>query len=301
VISHPYIYFFQIVVQERELRVPVKVIVSVALLISPILVVSQTTPDLVELEVYEDGWVNVSYEVSFSESELVVYLPLYGSDPSFLLVLDEEGLPLNASVIEGFIEVQSLGANRISVSYFTQEIVWKKGGVWTINLSGIPTRVLITLPSGARIVGLSDVPETIITEEGERIRLLMPPEAKWVSYALTFPSALEEGKGGLPKFPLFLALGIGALAVAMLLKIRVKGRRELDSVDRRILRELASGGMYLKELAGRIEKSKTTAWRRCRSLEESGLLKVIRRADGNFIELTSSGRALVRELEREPG
>ncbi|GEM_PF-3015519 len=278
-----------------------RIAVLIVLLISPTLTVSQELPELVELEVYEDGWVNVSYSISFSDPELVAYLPLYAS-PTFLVVLDEEGLPLNASVVDKLIEVQLLGAKEARVSYFTQDLAEKKGAVWTINLSEIHAKVLITLPKGARIVGLSDLPETIITgEEEEGITLLMPSEAKWVSYIQIFPSAIEKERGSkYMKFIwLLLPLSLGIVSAPLLLFQRKKARekKKLDSVDKRILKELSSGGLYLKELAQKIGRSKTTAWRRCRALENAGLLKVIKRADGNFIKLTNSGQTLAKKLE----
>ena len=280
-----------------------RVVLLLVLLTSIIPVSSQISPNLVELEVYEDGWVNLSFEVGFSDPELVVYLPLYAS-PTFLVVFDEEGLPLNASVVGELIEVQLLGAKEVKVSYFTQDLVEKKGAVWTVNLSAIPVRVLLTLPKNARIVGLSHVPETIITgKEEEGIKVLMPPEATWVSYVQTYPSAIEgeQGRNWL-KFLWFL-LPIG-LVLSVFLALLLRGGREkkkLDQVDKKILKELSSGGLYLKELAQKIGRSKTTAWRRCRTLERVGLLKVIKRPDGNFIKLTSSGQALAKRLEGSSG
>jgi len=275
-----------------------RVALLLVLLTSTVPVVSQISPNLVELEVYEDGWVNLSYEVSFSDPELVVYLPLYAT-PTFLVVLDEEGFPLNASVVGELIEVQLLGAKEAKISYFTQDLVEKKGAVWTVNLSAIPAKVLLTLPKNARIVGLSDVPETIITgKEEEGIKVLMPPEATWVSYVQTYPSAIEgeQGRDWL-KFLWFL-LPIGFVPVVLVFVLR-RGRekKKLDQMDKKILKELSLGGLYLKELAQKIGRSKTTAWRRCRTLERAGLLKVIKRPDGNFIKLTSSGQALAKRLE----
>jgi len=275
-----------------------RVALLLVLLTSTVPVVSQISPNLVELEVYEDGWVNLSYEVSFSDPELVVYLPLYAT-PTFLVVLDEEDLPLNASVVGKLIEVQLLGAKEVKVSYFTQDLVEKKGAVWTVNLSAIPAKVLLTLPKNTRIVGLSDVPETIITgKEEEGIKVLMPPEATWVSYVQTYPSAIEgeQGRDWL-KFLWFLLPIVFVPAVLALVLRRGREKKKLDQMDKKILKELSLGGLYLKELTQKIGRSKTTAWRRCRTLERVGLLKVIKRPDGNFIKLTSSGQALAKRLE----
>ncbi len=271
------------------------------LLTSPVLVASQTSPEIVEIEVYEDGWVNLSYEISFSDPELVVYLPLYAS-PTFLVVMDEEGLPLNASVVGEFVEVQLLGSQKVKISYFTQDIVEKKGAVWTLNLSVIPVKALITLPKGARIIGLSDVPETIITGGEEKgIQLVMPSGAKWISYVQSFPSVIEgeQSKEWWKPLWFLIPISFGALSVILIvIRIRrAKEKKKLDLVDKKILKELATGGLYLTELAEKIGRSKTTAWRRCRALEKAGLLRVIRRPDGNFIKLTNSGQTLAKKSE----
>ncbi len=265
------------------------------LLYSLILALPQLSPNLIVLRVYEDGWVNVSYNISLQDPELIVYLPIYGS-PSFLMVTDEEGLPLNASASGGYLEIHSLGSREISISYYTQDILDKKGAVWTLNLSPVEERALIILPNNANVVGMSDLPEMIITEEGG-VRLIMPPEAEWISYVLTYPSAMEEAKEVRPLY-LFLLPAILIIAVLVILRLKRVEKRKIDRLDVRILSELVSGGLYLKELAQRIERSKTTAWRRCRKLERAGLIKVIRRKDGNFIRLTEAGRSLVEEAER---
>ncbi|HIE23040.1 MAG TPA: winged helix-turn-helix transcriptional regulator [Candidatus Korarchaeota archaeon] len=297
---NPLFLFFD-PLNEEELKTlnRISMLLALLILISPTITSSQILPDFVELEVYEDGWINVSYKIGFSESELVAYLPVYAT-PTFLVVLDEEGFPLNATVVGELIEVQVIGAKEVRISYFTLDLVEKKGAVWTLNLSQINSNVLIKLPRSAEIVGLSDVPEAIITgTEEEGIQLLMSAEARWISYVLTFPSVIEEEKGGKwLKLALFLGvLCSGILSLTIVLKRRKISKRKLDLIDIKILKELASGGLYLKELAQKIERSKTTAWRRCRALEEAGLLRVIKRSDGNFIQLTGSGKNLVKKFE----
>lgn len=266
-------------------------------------------PSELEVLAYGDGWVRVSYEVFVPDGGLVEYLPAYGSSPDFTVVLDEEGLPLNHTMVDDVIEVEALGAKRLEVSYFTAGLIDKEAEVWTLNLSlGVET-LKVLLPEGARVVGLSNVPDRIASEDGQTV-LYFFNASGWVSYVLPLPIAVIGGERGPSLIEsikshlaglLFLVGVLSATMAALFYRRRRRfeppPERDLDEIDLLILTHLAgaANGCYLSDLGPVAGRSKPTVWRRTKKLERAGLVEIVPRRDGSFVRVKRSGLRLIKD------
>jgi uncharacterized membrane protein len=80
------------------------------------------------------------------------------------------------------IEVDTLGSDEVTISYSTQSLTNKTGSMWSITVNATVNPIL-TLPTGAVLVGLTPTPNDI-SIVNNRVAITMPAGASRVSYLL---------------------------------------------------------------------------------------------------------------------
>ncbi len=132
-----------------------------------VLAQEEYTPLSLDLVIYSDGTVKVDFLVETDPTAVRIDFELYGSQHSNLVARDDEGLPLVIVATGANVTVDSLGAFEVNIQYLTSSLTVKDGALWTLNVSSLaPAR--ITLPSGAAILGLGDIPTNIGTSDGKQ-------------------------------------------------------------------------------------------------------------------------------------
>ena len=153
---------------------------TLALLLVPVVQAQDYAPKSLSLLVYNDGVVQVDYEAETDPSLVRIEVELPGFPYESLLVVDQDGLPLDASVTDEGVSVDTLGSTGVVVTYLTSSLTSKTGAIWTVNVTSTIT-TSITLPQGSTIINLSEVPVEIGTNE-DRPYVSMLPGDIFVSY-----------------------------------------------------------------------------------------------------------------------
>lgn len=270
----------------------------ISLLILLPLVSAQFTVSEVELIVYTDGYVKVHYQLIPDEYTSQISLPLLGKNYEGVEVVDENGNPLNFEIYNESLVVYVENSHIVEVSYYTPDLTYKEGLVWTINVSmDYPFDVI--LPENAVVVDLSELPLKIASNV-----ITMPPGNQSISYTLEFVT--EENKKDIYS-PVLLFLALLAIVIFSLLvirKIKREGpKKELHIDKEEFLKKLESFNLnedekrallYVLEKGGRASQAevrtalgipKTTAWRMFKRLERQGLVRIIKGRKENWVEL----------------
>jgi uncharacterized membrane protein len=142
----------------------------------------ETTPETLLLTVYPDGFVFVDYTLQVDPTFPTQNITAFGQVLEDLLIVDNDGLPLDYSISNGTISVYSLGADKIKLSYLTQDLTSKEGRYWTLTIDA-PVNTRIILPVETTIISLNKVPEMIETS-GNRVELLMNSSLIEVTYVI---------------------------------------------------------------------------------------------------------------------
>lgn len=153
---------------------------TLALLLVPAVQAQDYASKSLSLLVYNDGVVQVDYEAETDPSLVRIEVELPGFPYESLLVVDQDGLPLDASVTDEGVSVDTLGSTGVVVTYLTSSLTSKTGAIWTVNVTSTIT-TSITLPQGSTIINLSEVPVEIGTNE-DRPYVSMLPGDIFVSY-----------------------------------------------------------------------------------------------------------------------
>jgi hypothetical protein len=127
---------------------------------------SYALPIDLSFTIFSDGVTSVEYYVEVDPTQVTVQAQLYGLMFEDLLVLDQDGLPLEFIVNESRISVDSLGATNLDISYLTPSMTGKKGAIWIFNASS-PITCKIILPPSSTIIYLDPIPLDI-TQENEK-------------------------------------------------------------------------------------------------------------------------------------
>jgi uncharacterized membrane protein len=262
----------------------------------------------VSASVLRDGSIYVTYVLDVNSSAPSISLPLLVESPDGIFATDERNLPVSLQVIGGNVTLNTLGATSVQLEYGTTALSSKQGAVWTIVLD-LPYAVNVSLPEGATIVYLNDIPELI--EPGTRLVMHLAAGPWEISYTLPFPTATTTPTASgtqtttqpvvTPPPALFsgatLPLLAGAVAAAVAVPVgalvwrrRASRGEELGPIreeDKRIMAFVHErGGRVMEaELRQRFLLPKTTMWRTVRRLERAGLIRVRKVGLQNELEL----------------
>ena len=132
------------------------------------------------LTVYLDGFVLINHKLELNKTFPSVNVTFLGESFEELLVVDEQNLPLDYTLIDGEAVIHSLGASQLTASYFTPDLTSKTGKYWTLTTE-VPTNTTILLPADASIISLNNVPE-IIESFNDQISIVMPAGTIEITY-----------------------------------------------------------------------------------------------------------------------
>lgn len=138
------------------------------------------SPVTMVLDVFSDGSVNVEYVVEPEPTLARVNVTLPGEPYEDMLVVDPDGIILDWDPFDGGVEVDSFGANEITLFYSTQSLTNKTGSIWAVSVYS-QVNAIITLPRDAVLVGISPTPSGITIIDG-KATVTMPPGASSLSY-----------------------------------------------------------------------------------------------------------------------
>ncbi|MCK4438013.1 transcriptional regulator, partial [Candidatus Bathyarchaeota archaeon] len=100
---------------------------TLALLLVPAVQAQDYASKSLSLLVYNDGVVQVDYEAETDPSLVRIEVELPGFPYESLLVVDQDGLPLDASVTDEGVSVDTLGSTGVVVTYLTSSLTSKTG------------------------------------------------------------------------------------------------------------------------------------------------------------------------------
>ena len=267
------------------------------------------TIEAISLTVYFDGYVLVHYETQVDPSYPTVNLTLIGEIFENTLVVDENGLPLDYSIIEDVIIVHGLGAQAIEITYYTQDLTSKIGRYWTLQ-ADVPINTTVTLPDEASIVSLNVVPEVIESRDGQVI-LLMPAGLFEITYVAT-----KRPSPSSPNYELFVItiaaiLVLGALAYWLArmrrrtqppekksieprinLEKLFKEHKDLRPEEQQTIKFLAenNGKAFEAEVYEKLQLPRTTTWRMIKRLEKMRIITITKSRRQNLVFIRTKYR-----------
>lgn len=268
-------------------------LISLILIVLPWVSAEFTVSDL-ELVVYRDGYVKVEYQIIPEEYVIQITVPLLGENYENLFVVDENGEPLNLEVNGNEVIIYVGDAQIIRMSYYTSDLTNKNGLVWMLNVSS-PYPFSAILPEDAIIVELSDIPLSISANT-----LSMPEGNQSIGYTLKSMDIEERPTNAVYG----IIVGLVIIAGLLLAFIRKPKKREQGQINKDLYlkkmrkynlnEEEQRALLYILDKGGRASQAevrkalgipKTTAWRMFQRLEKQGLVKIVRGAKENWVEL----------------
>jgi uncharacterized membrane protein len=160
----------------------VVIILAILFTIAPLTQALDYTPIQITFQVGSDGVSMVDYHLEVDPTLARVSLPLVGSAFDDLLVVNQDGTPLDNTLKESTVTVDTLGSSGIVITYATQSLTSKAGAVWSWNAT-TPGATTIIVPAGATIVSLSQVPLELGIVSG-RPYAVLPEGENSISYIL---------------------------------------------------------------------------------------------------------------------
>lgn len=174
---------------EKTLKLRLAPIIIALFLVQVGSVSASPNPESLSFEIFSDGVVRTEFTVSVDQTAAQVNVTLFGDLKQDLFIYDEEGLPLESTSIEDFIQVNSLGANSLDISYLTPDLTGKNGAIWSIDVE-TPVSTGIILPLESTIINLNEIPLEIETID-DQTYLTMPSGKITVSYTIDIKDSKE--------------------------------------------------------------------------------------------------------------
>ena len=186
-------------------KITVFLTIIVLFSISPVVLAQdEYTPLSLDLAIYSDGTVKVDFLAETDPTKVRIDFELFGAQYSNLVARDDEGLPLVTAATGTSVIVTCLGAFEVNIQYLTSTLTVKDGALWTLNVSSpAPTR--ITLPSGAAILDLGDIPTNIGTSDGKQYLDFDSGDIS-VSYIMGLPSIVQEATDAIEAAEFYISL-----------------------------------------------------------------------------------------------
>jgi uncharacterized membrane protein len=161
-----------------------RVFLLIILFISPVYIVfgQDYTPNTLTVDVFIDGSVNIDYSVEPDPMLPRINVTLPGKNYANVLAVDEDGIIMDWDQNNGGIEVDSIGAEELSISYSSTVLTNKTGSMWTVSIDS-PASTVFILPLDAVLVGLSSTPSGI-SIINNRAAITMSQGSNRISYML---------------------------------------------------------------------------------------------------------------------
>jgi hypothetical protein len=134
------------------------------------------------VDIFIDGNVNIDYSVYPDPMLPRINITIPGCNYTDLLAYDEDGLIMDWEQNSDGIEVDSIGAEELTISYSSFLLTNRTGSLYTVSLES-PVSTLFILPLEAILVRISTTP-TGISIMDNRAVITMPQGFNSISYKL---------------------------------------------------------------------------------------------------------------------
>ena len=297
--------------------VPIAVFVLVLLAISVPLQNSFGSNRTLDFSLFPDGSTHVFYELESDPFSPDTQVLLFGDSIENLIVQDENGFLLTTETsadMDDFFEIETLGASIISINYDTYSLVSKNGKVWSFAVDS-PTEFSLLMPMNSLVVGMTTFPIDM-SEEDDRIKMLLPPGPVELTYFLTHAESaqvnpvVETEDSSQPSIIIAITGIIIAVIIGVIFKFRKKpiSNIQTESVkesteqfglestlsdenvrddDKEIIKFIhENGGEVLEsELRKKFLQPRTTMWRAVKRLERHGKIIISKKDQQNLVKL----------------
>ena len=297
--------------------VPIAVFVLVLLAISVPLQHSFGSNRTLDFSLFPDGSAHVFFELESNPLFPDTQITLFGESIENLVVEDENGFLLTTEPAQGDsnnFEVETLGASTILINYDTYSLVSKNGKVWSFAVDS-PTEFSLLMPMNSLVVGMTTFPIDM-SEEDDRIKMLLPPGPVELTYFLTHAESaqvnpvVETEDSSQPSIIIAITGIIIAVIIGVIFKFRKKPISNIqtesvkesteqfglestlsdDSVrddDKEIIKFIhENGGEVLEsELRKKFLQPRTTMWRAVKRLERQGKIIISKKDQQNLVKL----------------
>ena len=172
--------------------VPIAVFVLVLLAISVPLQHSFGSNRTLDFSLFPDGSTHVFYEIESNPLYPDTQVMLFGDSIENLVVEDENGFLLTTEKLDdnsNIFEIETLGASSIFINYDTSSLVSKNGKVRSFAVDS-PTEFSLLMPVNSLVVGMTTFPIDM-SEEDDRIKMLLPPGPVELTYFLTHAESAQ--------------------------------------------------------------------------------------------------------------
>ena len=297
--------------------VPIAVFVLVLLAISVPLQHSFGSNRTLDFSLFPDGSAHVFFELDSNPLFPDTQITLFGESIENLVVEDENGFLLTTEPAQGDsnnFEVETLGASTILINYDTYSLVSKNGKVWSFAVDS-PTEFSLLMPMNSLVVGMTTFPIDM-SEEDDRIKMLLPPGPVELTYFLTHAESaqvnpvVETEDSSQPSIIIAITGIIIAVIIGVIFKFRKKpiSNIQTESVkesteqfglestlsddnvrddDKEIIKFIhENGGEVLEsELRKKFLQPRTTMWRAVKRLERQGKIIISKKDQQNLVKL----------------
>ena len=297
--------------------VPIAVFVLVLLAISVPLQHSFGSNRTLDFSLFPDGSAHVFFELESNPLFPDTQITLFGESIENLVVEDENGFLLTTEPSQGsstVFEVETLGASTILINYDTYSLVSKNGKVWSFAVDS-PTEFSLLMPMNSLVVGMTTFPIDM-SEEDDRIKMLLPPGPVELTYFLTHAESAQVNPvvktedSSQPSIIIAITGIIIAVIIGVIFKFRKKPISNIqtesvkesteqfglestlsdDSVrddDKEIIKFIhENGGEVLEsELRKKFLQPRTTMWRAVKRLERQGKIIISKKDQQNLVKL----------------
>ena len=297
--------------------VPIAVFVLVLLAISVPLQHSFGSNRTLDFSLFPDGSAHVFFELESNPLFPDTQITLFGESIENLVVEDENGFLLTTEPAQGDsnnFEVETLGASSILINYDTYSLVSKNGKVWSFAVDS-PTEFSLLMPMNSLVVGMTTFPIDM-SEEDDRIKMLLPPGPVELTYFLTHAESaqvnpvVETEDSSQPSIIIAITGIIIAVIIGVIFKFRKKpiSNIQTESVkesteqfglestlsdenvrddDKEIIKFIhENGGEVLEsELRKKFLQPRTTMWRAVKRLERQGKIIISKKDQQNLVKL----------------
>jgi len=129
----------------------------------------------VDFTVYPDGTTHISQETAANPQDAEITVQLFGVIIENFVAQDQDGLLLSYQIVDGAARIDTFGATSILVNYDSYDLVTKNARIWTFKVNS-PVDYTLTLPQNTVIVGMTSIPESVLTVADQpRLSLVSGP------------------------------------------------------------------------------------------------------------------------------
>jgi uncharacterized membrane protein len=138
------------------------------------------TSSSLSLTVFADGAIRVEYILDVDTTLPRISVPLFGEVYQNIAILDGFENPLDYSLIQESVIIDTLGSDSVEISYETFDLTNKTERIWTFA-EDLPIDTLVSLPERSTIISVNQLPLAISTV-GDRTVITIPSGSLLLSY-----------------------------------------------------------------------------------------------------------------------